>query len=298
MLSGLVSNIQRYSLHDGPGIRTTVFLKGCPLSCSWCHNPENRAPQRELISVESRCVRCGACVAACPSGHLWPVGQGTGQPCRQCGACVAACPTGARQMVGKRMTVDDVLAEVRKDAIFYDDSGGGVTFSGGEPLAQPAFLLALLQACVAGGIRTALDTCGFAPQDHLLTAAAVTNLVLYDLKSIDDARHRRFTGVSNALILENLQTLGRVHGNIWLRIPIIPGVNDGEEELQAMAQLATSLRGLRQINLLPYHRTAIHKFQQLGRSYALAGLTPPSPEHMQTILNCFTSRGLNARVGG
>ena len=301
MPTGLVSNIQRYSLHDGPGIRTTVFLKGCPLSCLWCHNPENGASHTEIMTVESRCVRCGECSDTCPSGLLsdrGTIGQGNGAPCRLCGACVEACPTGARQMVGKRMTVEEVMAEIRKDAIFYEDSGGGVTFSGGEPLAQPAFLQALVESCAACGIRTALDTCGFAPTGRLLAVAAVVDLVLYDIKSADDVRHTRFTGVSNRLILNNLRILGQAHGNIWLRIPVIPGLNDTEEELDAMARLAASVGGVRQINLLPYHRTATAKFQRMGRANELADVVPPSSERMQSILNRFTSLRLAARVGG
>ena len=301
MLSGLVGNIQRYSLHDGPGIRTTVFLKGCALSCLWCHNPENRASHPEILTLESRCMRCGACAEVCPSGSLPNFGK-TGQegeePCRLCGACVEACPTGARQVVGKPMTVNAVMAEIRKDAIFYEDSGGGVTFSGGEPLAQPEFLQALVEACAARGIATAIDTCGFAPWERLLAASAAADLVLYDLKSIDDSRHTRFTGVSNCLILDNLRALGRVHGNIWLRIPIIPGLNDADEELDAMARFAASVGGVRQINLLPYHRRAIAKFQRMGQTYELAGVAPPSSERMQSILNRFTTLGLTAKVGG
>ncbi len=196
------------------------------------------------------------------------------------------------------MTVEQVMAEIRKDAIFHEESGGGVTFSGGEPLAQPEFLQALVQCCAAGGIRTALDTCGFAPADILRAVAAATDLILYDLKSVDDSHHVRFTGVSNRLILENLRLLGQFHGNIWLRIPIIPGLNDTEQELDAMARLATAVGGVRQINLLPYHRTATAKFQRMGRAYELADVAPPSSERMQAILNRFTSLGLAARVGG
>lgn len=190
------------------------------------------------------------------------------------------------------------MVEIRKDTIFFGESGGGVTFSGGEPLAQPEFLRAMLDACAACGIETAVDTCGFAARDCLLDAAAVADLFLYDLKSLDDARHTRLTGVSNRLILDNLKALSRVHSNIWLRVPVVPGWNDSEEDLAAIARLAASLDGIRQVNLLPYHATASHKYQRLGKRYELNGVAPPTPERMQAVLDCFTSWGLTAKVGG
>jgi len=266
MQTGLVFNIQRYSIRDGPGIRTTVFLKGCPMACSWCHNPESQSPEPEISVVESRCIRCGACWEACPQRGEDGDGANTGRPvvpdegvCTRCGACVEACPTGAREMIGRRMAVDEVLEAVLRDRIFYDDSGGGVTFSGGEPLSQPAFLRELLEASRRERLHTAVDTCGHAPRDELLAAAIHTDLFLYDLKLVDDERHRRYTGVSNALILENLEALGRSHKNIRLRIPIVPGVNDDAENLRAAARLAASLPGVRQVDLLPYHDLGRHK---------------------------------------
>ncbi|HPU56460.1 MAG TPA: glycyl-radical enzyme activating protein, partial [Verrucomicrobiota bacterium] len=203
MHDGLVFNIQRYSLHDGPGIRTTVFLKGCPLCCQWCHNPEGIAARREIVVVENRCIICGECRDACPlasaldcSGPLPP----RLADCTLCGACVDACPTGARQMIGRTMSVEDVLCVVRRDRTFYDDSGGGLTVSGGEPLSQPRFLLALLEACRAEGLHSVLDTTGFGRVEHLLAASALAGLVLYDLKAFDEELHLRLTGVSNRLI--------------------------------------------------------------------------------------------------
>lgn len=201
-------------------------------------------------------------------------------------------------MVGRRMTAQEVVAEIRKDRIFYEDSGGGVTFSGGEPLAQAAFLRSLLAACRALGIHTAVDTCGFAAWEDLAEVAGLCDLVLYDLKIMDDAQHRRFTGVSNAAIIENLRKLGQVHPNIWIRIPVIPGLNDTAEELQPMARLAASIPGVRQVNLLPYHRTAIGKFKRLGQPYELADLTPPSAELMEEAAGRFYTLGLRVRVGG
>jgi len=238
--TGLVFNIQRFSIHDGPGIRSTVFLKGCPLRCWWCHNPEGQSPQPELSLIQARCVRCGRCQEVCPQQAAHAAG-GNGHPraayskCTLCGACVEACPTEARQMIGRRMRVEQLVAEVLKDRIFFDESGGGVTFSGGEPLMQPEFLAQVLRACRAEQVHTALDTCGYAERDQLLELAGMCDLVLYDLKCLDDRRHQQQTGVSNQGILDNLEALAEQHANIWIRVPLIPGLNDQPEELEAMA---------------------------------------------------------------
>jgi len=297
--SGLVANIQRYSLQDGPGIRTTVFLKGCPLDCWWCHNPECRAPERELLIVESRCAWCGECVIACPEGIAAPAGpEKQTDACPRCGACEAACPTGARQIVGAEMTVDQVVKEIARDRVFFEESSGGVTFSGGEPLAQAAFVEVLLAACRSAGFHSALDTCGFAPEEKLLRVAGMADLVLFDVKILDDAKHKQFTGVSNVVILKNLRELCRIHPNVWLRIPVIPQLNDSPEDLEALASFAASLGGIRQVNLLPYHRTGMKKFERLGRTYALPDIVPPSAEVMENAVQCFAGHGIQARVGG
>ncbi len=322
MNSGLVFNIQRYSIEDGPGIRTTVFLKGCPLACWWCHNPESQAAEPEIAVIESLCTRCGLCRRACPAGSNWPDepaeassaggnGNAAGLPtrsggaerrrsirCTRCGACVAACPADARRMAGRRMTVAEVIDEVLRDRIFYEDSGGGVTFSGGEPLVQAPFVMDLLDACRGQEIRTAVDTCGFARQEDLLAVAARSDLVLYDLKHMDDALHRRYTGVSNAPILQNLVALGRVHQNIWIRVPVIPGVNDQPEQLRAIARFAATVPGVRQVNLLPYHATGAQKASRLGRPYLLRDIAPPSPDAMMEAAELFRSFGLSIQTGG
>ncbi len=301
MSDGIVFNVQKYSIHDGPGIRTTVFLKGCPLRCRWCHNPEGLSPGPEIVVLETQCRLCGECLRACPNHAIVAENGGfrhAAELCSVCGTCVEACPSGARRMVGRRMTVSEVMAEVLKDRIFYDDSSGGVTFSGGEPLMQLRFLKDLLAASRSHGIHTAVDTCGFGARESLLSIAALTDLFLYDLKTIDQEKHVRHTGVANAPILENLSALGLVHSNIWIRIPLIPGLNDDEEDLNAMARFAASVRGVRQINLLPYHKTAIHKFRRLGQSYTLAQIADPAPERTEEIRQKLSAFGLAVKAGG
>lgn len=297
--TGLVSNIQKYSLQDGPGIRTTVFLKGCPLDCWWCHNPEGRRSRPEVVVMENRCVRCGECVEACPElpGPLaaakLPV---VAETCRLCGECIDACATGARQMIGRQMTVREVMVEILADRIFYEQSGGGATFSGGEPMMQARFLEALLTACRERGIRSVLDTCGYAPEESFVRIAAMADLVMYDLKSFDEATHSRFTGVSNDLILSNLRALDRGHRNIWIRLPVIPGVNDQPRLLDELAAFLAPLANVRQINLLPYHKTGVAKFKRLGREYRLPDLDPPTPDQMESVARRLAAAGLGPKI--
>lgn len=239
--------------------------------------------------MEGRCIQCGECREACP--------QGLEGMCEQCGRCVGACPTGARQSVGGRMTAGEVLAEVRKDRIFHEESGGGVTFSGGEPLVQFEFLRELLGACRAEGIHTALDTCGHAPIDQLLAAGRLANLVLYDLKMVDEARHRNYTGVSSGRIIDNLRALGKAHENIWLRIPVIPGINDDDLSMDAAARLAASIGGVRRVCLLPYHGTGTAKLQRLGWPDRMKGTQPPSADELETTARRFRRLGLEVTTG-
>ncbi len=300
MVSGTVFHIQRYSIQDGPGIRTTVFLKGCPLDCWWCHNPEGRSPRPEVVTVESRCAACGACQAACP---LNPGGGFDGLPlpvdgCRLCGACVEACPTGARRMIGASMDAAGLMDEVLKDRVFYDDSGGGVTFSGGEPLAQPEFLAEMLRRCRKAGLHTALDTCGHVPADRLLEIAPLADLVLYDLKLMDEQAHLRYTGASNERILDNLRLLARAHGNVQLRVPLVGGVNDSPAELEAMAAFADEIGSIRRVSLLPYHASGAAKFRRLGEDYRLADAKTPPADALDRAAQRFRKRGLTVTIGG
>ncbi len=292
MRDGVVFNIQRFSVHDGPGVRTTVFLKGCPLRCAWCHNPESQAAKPQLMVAENRCIRCGACEATCPAGAASGLGR-----CEACGRCAEACPTGARTLTGTVMTEAQVLDEVLRDRDFYE-GGGGVTFSGGEPLAQPAFLTACLEACRAEGLHTALDTCGYAEEDDLLAAAALSDLVLYDVKAVDPDLHLRWTGVASDRILGNLEVLCRVHGNVWLRIPVVPGVNDGEADMAAVSTLAARLPGIRRVHLLPYHALGGGKAKRLGLPGAGFEARTPPPDALSRLARPFEARGLAVFVGG
>ena len=298
---GTVFNIQRFSVHDGPGIRTTVFLKGCPLNCLWCHNPEGIATEPEIVRSPNRCIECGECVQVCPEGLPIP-GQAAGteriDQCVVCGACAQACPCEARQMAGRSMTVDEVMVEILKDRIFFDESGGGVTFSGGEPLSQSAFLRALLSACREQGVHTTVDTSGLAPFDDLKSVAELTDLLLYDVKMIDDTEHRRFTGASNTRILDNLRRLGSGEHRIWIRVPVVPGIKDRADNVEATAHLAASVRGVERICLLPYHPLGEDKLRRLGQRSELAGLERPTDIHLQNLLNLVEAQGVAASLGG
>lgn len=297
---GLIFNLQKFSLHDGPGIRTTVFFKGCPLSCRWCHNLESQGPGREPLVTIERCSGCGSCVAACPEQAIRLV-QGKAATertlCRSCGSCAVYCPENGREICGREMRVAEVLAEVVQDRVFYDRSGGGVTFSGGEAMAQVEFLAAALTACKGEGLHTVVDTSGWVPWNNFEKILGLTDLFLFDLKLMDDAAHRRFTGVSNRLILENLRRLSAATEAIFIRFPVIPTINDGAENVRALIALLRELR-FRQINLLPYHELGRGKAARLGRSYALPGIRPPSPEQLATLRAELAAAGFPTVIGG
>lgn len=289
MRSGLVFNVQRFSLQDGPGVRSTVFMKGCPLACAWCHNPESQSPEPQIVRMRHRCMVCGQCSD-----------QELGEPLvvDRDDEDVEACPTGALQAVGERITVTALVERLLRDRIFFDESSGGVTFSGGEPLLQAPFVTEALAWLRREGVHTALDTCGFARWPDLEAAAAQSSLVLYDLKLMDDERHHAATGVSNRIILQNLKALADVHRAIWIRVPIIPGVNDDEANLSATAAFLAPLAGIRQVDLLPYHPTGEAKFARVGMTYALHGTPAPSIQHLEALAALFRAKGLDTTIGG
>lgn len=298
--TGLVFNIMRFSTRDGPGLRTTVFLKGCPLACAWCHNPESQSVYPEFIFRENRCIRCGECLEICPEKAIFLVNgvpSGRLDTCRVCGTCAETCPAEAREIIGREMTAAQVLDQVLKDRPFFEESGGGVTFSGGEPLAQPDFLEALLAACRAEELHTAVDTCGLAPFETFERILPWVDLLLYDLKIMDDAEHRRLTGASNRVILENLESLAGRGVEILIRTPILPGVTDGPDNLAAMVGFLERLPGVSGIMLLPYHETGLEKYRLLGLNNSLPDLKGPSAERLEEAARVFRARGLRVVVG-
>jgi pyruvate formate lyase activating enzyme len=299
--TGTIFDIKRYSIHDGPGIRTSVFFKGCPLRCWWCHNPESQSPDPVVVYKRDRCIGCGACEQACPEGAIRLARKGfTADPklCRSHGACAEVCPSGARELVGRIVDVPQVMKEIEKDRLFYDESGGGATFSGGEPLLQPAFLEELLRECRRVDIHTAVDTTGYAEPEIIRSIIPYTNLFLYDVKFADPAKHRKYTGVSNELILDNLKMLSDEGAVISVRVPVIPGINDDKEEMAAIAGLVSKLPGVVELAVLPYHGTARQKYERFGMEYLLGDLHEPREEDIETLAVFFRGEGLNVRTGG
>ncbi len=302
MSRAILFDIQHYAVHDGPGIRTLVFLKGCPLRCAWCSNPESHHRTQELRHVRARCKGCGRCAAACPSSAIVPGPDG--RPvidrgvCAQCARrdCLGACPEGALEAVGFEAGVEEVIARVAADADFYRNSGGGVTFSGGEPFSQPDFLIEALGRCRDLGIRTAVSTAGLADPLALAAAEPLVDLFLFDVKIIDPRRHRRHTGAGNETILENLRALtGRVREKIRVRVPIVPGFTDGEENLDSISGLLAEC-GLGAVTLQPYHGLGVPKYADLGYPPPPA-IEPPGREAMNRAARRFAFRGIACRVG-
>ena len=302
MAQPLIFDIKRYAIHDGPGIRATIFFKGCPLNCQWCHNPESISPKIQKLFTVAKCIGCGECCRVCPVNACSLTAEGVVTDhalCTLCGKCAEACPTLAMEMSGRYYPVSELLQIIEKERPFFDQSGGGVTFSGGEPLLYPEYLSDILKACGKKGIHRAVDTSGFVEKETLLKVAQHTDLFLYDLKVIDAQKHQRYTGVDNRLILDNLKTLAEYGAEIQIRVPLIGGVNDDDDSLTAIASYVADLPGeKRAVNLLPFHDVAKGKDEKLGQRRDLAALYEPGADALQRVAEIFADHGLTATVGG
>ncbi len=299
--TGLIFDIKKFAIHDGPGIRTTVFFKGCPLGCLLCHNPESQSFRPEIWLREERCTKCLECLDVCEQDAITLRDEGAHIDRSKCdlgGACVQICPVNALEIVGREMSVTEVMTEVEKDAIFYDQSGGGLTCSGGEPLAQPGFLSALLTACRDRGFHTTLDTSGYAPVEVFRDLAPLVDLFLFDLKLMDRERHLAFTGVTNDLIIENLAWLTRSGYRVILRYPPVPGVNDDEENLRAMGAFLKKIGGIERVDVLPYHVIGVGKYARLERDYTLSEVIPPSAVETDRITGVLREYDVTVTVRG
>ena len=297
--SGIVFDVKHFAVHDGPGIRTTVFLKGCPLRCLWCHSPESQSPRPEIAYYPHFCIGCGACVEACPHGaQILGTPKIIRERCQGAGRCAEECYAGATIMYGEEATVEELLEEVDKDRLLYETSGGGVTLSGGEPAMQPGFASALLGAFKERGYHIALDTSGHAEWGVLEKVMADADLVLYDLKHMDSFTHEEITGVPNRLILANLERAAGSGKTLVVRVPVIPGYNDSPENFTAMAGFLGGLRGVEAVELLPYHNLGTPKYNALGRGYPLEGLQTPEPEELSVLGSLLEAEGLMVVLEG
>ncbi|TNF39859.1 MAG: glycyl-radical enzyme activating protein [Bacteroidetes bacterium] len=308
----LIFDIRRYSINDGPGIRITIFMKGCPLRCAWCHNPESQSPKVQKLYTASKCIGAQDCIEVCPEDALKLTPEGIvtdGEKCTLCGKCAEACPSKAIEMSGKIYGVEELMHIIERERVHIEHSDGGVTFSGGEPLMHPEFLIEMLKACGEKGLHRAVDTCGFAPTETLLEVAKHTDLFLYDLKMLDFSLHKKWTGKSNQLILDNLKAIAAAGASINIRIPFIGNVNTFEDEVRSMAEYITNLpfknRGLEtatpklpEVNLLPYHNIAQNKYNKLGQVYNSEEMREPTDEEIGFAKNIFSEKGMKVEIGG
>ncbi|OGF67700.1 MAG: hypothetical protein A2Y62_11185 [Candidatus Fischerbacteria bacterium RBG_13_37_8] len=302
MTKGIIFDIKRYAIHDGPGIRTTVFFKGCPLSCYWCHNPEGQRAQPELVYNRAVCLRCGECVRHCAADFLLQNERGhivlPVKECPECGECAKVCPSQALEYIGKLMSVEEVMSEVDKDRLFYEESGGGVTFSGGEPFAQPEFLEELLIRCRAKKYHTTVDTCGYVPGVVLARIAPLVDLFLFDIKIMNTEVHRKYMGRANWGILENMKRLAKAGKTIMIRIPVIPGITDTEQNLNDMIAFLKKLSDIHEVALLPFHAAGEAKYKKLRRRKPVRNIMPPSEAKMNDLRRLFENNGFSVKIGG
>ena len=294
-----IFNIQKFSIHDGPGIRTTVFFKGCQLKCIWCHNPESQNLSKEVLYDKNKCTLCENCVKTCQNNAIEINNNFLNMnmdKCTFCGDCTLYCTNSARQIAGKEYTVDEVMEEVLKDRVFYKNSKGGATLSGGEPLIYAEFVEELLMKLKKENIHTAVDTCGCVDFKVLERVSRYTDLFLYDLKTMDDEKHILYTGVSNINIIDNLIKLSEIHNNINLRLPLIEGINADEDNILGILRLIKKTN-IKKVSLLPYHDIAMHKYEKLGREY-YEYMKRPADEKLEEFKGIFEKEGYKVKIGG
>jgi len=298
----LIFDIKRYAISDGPGIRIAIYFKGCPLRCAWCHNPESQSPKVQKMYTANKCIGAQDCIEVCPEDALTLTPDGIvtdSEKCTLCGLCADACPTKAIEMSGKLYSPEELLELIERERIHFEHSNGGVTFSGGEPLMYPDFLLEMLKICGEHGLHRAVDTCGYAPTKTLLEVVKHTDLFLYDLKLMDPVQHKKWTGKDNKLILENLVKLAETGANINIRIPFIKNVNTFEPEVMKIAEFIASLPGEKPlVNILPYHNIATGKYKKLEMEYNKGEMNEPSEDDIQRAIDIFKSTGLDVEIGG
>lgn len=301
-LQGLITGLERFALHDGPGIRTLVFAKGCPIRCLWCSSPQTQRRSPEILYQIGKCQRCGGCQGACPVEAM-SLSEEEGvridrEACTGCGECVEACSNDALELVGRQVSSEELIGEVLKDSPFYRRSGGGVTLGGGEPTLQYEFVLELLEGCKRQHLHTVMETCGFVSWRHLEKILDYLDLVYLDIKHMDSVAHEALTGVPNPLILENARRIAS-RCPLIVRIPVVPGLNDSDENIMRTAEFAGGLGGnLKRIELLPYHGLGVQTYAELGREYRLRDVLPPDDRHMKRLAEIIESRGVSARTGG
>ncbi len=298
-MKGIVFDIKRYSIHDGPGLRTTVFLKGCPLRCAWCHNPESQKLEPQIVYYKEKCIGCLTCRDVCRFNavDVSENGISINKNCTMCGECAENCPTNALDIIGREYEAQELADEILKDELFFN-AGGGITISGGEPFVQKEFLFELLDIIKQRRIHIALDTTGYTDEELILKAAEYTDLFLYDLKHMDSLKHKQYTGVSNEKILNNLKSISAYGAKIAIRIPIVPSINDSYENMKQTAEFISQLKGIISVDLLPYHDMMADKYKRLKMPFLMGSIKKPEDEKMEELKKMFEDYGFLVNIGG